>query len=223
MAKAKSAPKKKAAKKKAAVKKPVAKKPAAKKAAKPKLPFYATLLSKQETTGLKATSKDNDSIQTKKYPNDEADVVYKNEAGRVAAFPGAMTSKRTDQVVVTLKYPSDSDEAITMKYPSDDDELTTEKWFSDKGWQTRKYPSDNDEDATLNTEYPADLVTARYPSDEYAAAVDILESHKPVKGLAPIRTAVGKDSYQTLKYPSDRDEDLRTLKYPSDSDEPIIT
>lgn len=221
MAKAKSAPKK-AAKKKAAAKKPVAKKVAAKKAAKPKLPFYATLLSKQETTGLKATSKENDSIQTKKYPNDEADVVYKKDAGKVYSFPGAMTTRRTDQVIVTLKYPSDTDEPITLKYPSDDDELVTKKWpsDSDEPAQTLKYPSDSDEDITINEGNPVDIITARYPSDEYAVAVDVLSKYKPAKGVKP--TKPSSDTVHTLKYPSDSDEDLRTMKYPSDSDEPVI-
>lgn len=40
------------------------------------------------------------------------------------------------RVLVTLKYPSDTDEGpVTLKYPSDDDE----------GPVTLKYPSDDDE------------------------------------------------------------------------------
>lgn len=220
MAKAKPAPKKKVAKKKAAA----PKKPAAKKAAKPKIPFYATLLSRQDASGLKATSKENDSFQTEKYPNDEADVVYKKEAGNVYSFPGAMTSKKKDQVIVTLKYPSDTDEAVTLKYPSDGDELVTRKFpsDSDEPAQTLKYPSDSDEDISLNEALPADLRTTRYPSDEYAVAVDVLANYKPAKGIAATRTSVNKDSVMTLKYPSDKDEDIQTMKYPSDSDEPVV-
>lgn len=216
MAKAKPAPKK------AAPKKAAAKKPAAKKAAKPKLPFYATLLSKQHASGLKATSKENDSFKTEKYPNDEADVVYKKEAGSVYSFAGAMTSKRKDQVIVTLKYPSDTDEAVTLKYPSDDDEMITRKFPSDtdEALQTMKYPSDSDEDITINEGKPGEFATTRYPNDEYATAIDTLQSYKLPKGVTAATTSVSKDTVQTLKYPSDQDEDT-TLKYPSDRDEAI--
>lgn len=215
MAKAKSTPKK-------AAKKSAAKKPATKKTVKPKLPFYATLLSKQHASGLKATSKENDSFQTDKYPNDEADVVYKKDAGAVYSFAGAMTSKRKDQVIVTLKYPSDTDEPITLKYPSDDDEMITRKFPSDtdEALQTMKYPSDSDEDININEGKPGEFATTRYPSDEYAVAIDTLQGYKLPKGVTAATTSVSKDTVQTLKYPSDRDEDV-TLKYPSDSDEPI--
>lgn len=62
-------------------------------------------------------------------------------------------------IVVTQKYPSDSDEAITQKYPSDNE---------DGGVVTKKYPSDSDEAVTQKC--PSDhkdgrVVTLKYPSD----------------------------------------------------------
>lgn len=173
MAKTKTAPKK------------TAKKAAPKKAAAPKLPFYAQLLTNQETSRLKATNKDNDSMQTEKYPNDEADVVYKNEAGNVYSFAGAVTSKKKDQVVITLKYPSDSDEAVTMKYPSDTDE---------------------DIVVALKDLGTADIKTTRYPSDEYATARDLITNYKAPKGVSAKPTKPSADTAHTMKYPSDGDE-----------------
>jgi hypothetical protein len=175
MAKAKTAPQKK-----------TAKKAAAKKTATPKLPFYAQLLTKQAASGLKATNKENDSMQTEKYPNDEADVLYKNEAGMVYSFAGDVTGKRKDQVVVTLKYPSDTDEAVTMKYPSDDDEVVS----------------------AVKEVAKAEFKTTRYPNDEYAAASDLLLNYKPAKGIAIRTTRPSADVAHTLKYPSDGDESI---------------
>ncbi|MBL7727845.1 MAG: hypothetical protein JNM68_09170 [Dinghuibacter sp.] len=196
MAKAKPTP----AKKKAAAK-PAATKKAVKKTIAPKVPFYAQLLSKQESAQLKATNKENDAFQTEKYPNDEADVIYKQEAGQVYTFAGAVTSKKKDQVVVTLKYPSDNDEAVTLKYPSDDDEviLSAEKLKE------------------------ANLRTTRYPNDEYAQASDYLLGYKEEKGRKAKPTSKSKDTITTMKYPSDTDEEMITLKYPSDKDESWIS
>lgn len=184
MAKAKSAPKKKAA-----VKKPAAKKTAVKKPAAPKVPFYAQLLSKQESAQLKATSKENDSFQTEKYPNDEADVIYKQEAGQVYSFAGVVTSKKKDQVVVTLKYPSDADEAVTMKYPSDDDEVIL----------------------SAEAIKEANLRTTRYPNDQYAEASNYLLGYKVEKGRNVKPTSKSKDVIYTMKYPSDTDEEVVSI------------
>jgi hypothetical protein len=188
MAKAKPAAKK-AAVKKAAVKK---------KAAAPKVPFYAHILSKQDAGNLKATSNENDSLQTEKYPNDDADVIYKAEAGNVYSLQGKVTGRKKDQVVITLKYPSDSDEAVTLKYPSDGDE----------------------DIITIKEIDKADLRTTRYPSDDYAVALNTLQAYKSPKGAPKLKpTRPMNDVVYTMKYPSDNDEDIVTMKYPSDKDE----
>lgn len=173
--------------KKKAAKKPASKNAATAKTAAAKVPFYAYLLTKQDAEKLKATTKANDSLQTKKYPNDEADVVYKKEARNVFSFPGAVTSTKRDQVVITLKFPSDNDEAVTLKYPSDGDEVV------------------------INIEEikKAGLRTTRYPSDEYAVAVETMGNQIPIKaGVRRPITGPNSDLLQTLKYPSDRDEDI---------------
>jgi hypothetical protein len=172
------------AKTKPAAKKKAIKKAVVKKKAAPKLPFYAHLLTKQEATRVKATNKENDSMQTEKYPNDEADVVFVKEAGAAYSFPGAVTGKRADQIVTTLKFPSDTDEAKTMKYPSDGDEVAI----------------------TAEHLKAGDFKTTRYPSDEYAVAVDTLANYKPVKGIAIRPTKPSADVVHTMKYPSDGDE-----------------
>ncbi|MBX9253669.1 microviridin/marinostatin family tricyclic proteinase inhibitor [Desmonostoc muscorum CCALA 125] len=45
-----------------------------------------------------------------------------------------VTKKKGDDLVQTLKYPSDNEDAVTKKYPSDADEVVT-----------LKYPSDGDD------------------------------------------------------------------------------
>ena len=173
-------------KKKAAKKSPV-KKAATAKTPALKVPFYAHLLTKQDTEKLKATNKTSDSLQTEKYPNDTADVVYKKEAGNVFSFPGAATSARRDQVVITLKFPSDNDEALTLKYPSDKDEIIL----------------------SIEAIKKASLRTTRYPSDEYAVAVETLGKQIPIK--AGVRRPISgpiTDILQTQKFPSDSDEEI---------------
>jgi hypothetical protein len=177
------------AKTKPAAKKKAIKKAAVKKKAAPKLPFYAHLLTRQEASRVKATNKENDNMQTEKYPNDEADVVFTKEAGNAYSFPGAVTGKKADQVVTTLKFPSDNDEAVTMKYPSDGDEVVI----------------------TAEHLKAGDIKTTRYPSDDYAVALDTLINYKPAKGIATGPTRPSKDVVYTMKYPSDGDETIITF------------
>jgi hypothetical protein len=173
-------------------------KPTKKKATAPKVPFYASLLSSQEASKVKATTKVTDSLQTDKFPNDDTDVVYKKEAGIVHSFPGIVTNKRLDQIVITLKYPSDNDEVVTLKYPSDSDENVT-----------RKYPSDHDEIIAASEEIiKGEMQTHRYPSDVYCVAADAITGYKPKKGSKVLITKPSVDTIQTMKYPSDGDETI---------------
>lgn len=172
------------------------KKKAVKRAPAPKVPFYASLLSSQDASKVKATTKVTDSLQTDKFPNDDADVVYKKAAGNVYSFPGKITNKRLDQIVFTLKFPSDTDEAVTLKYPSDSDEAVT-----------RKFPSDHDEIIAASEEIiKGEMQTHRYPSDEYCVAVDTISGFKSKKGSKVRVTKPSVDTVHTLKYPSDSDE-----------------
>ncbi|MEH2438605.1 MAG: microviridin/marinostatin family tricyclic proteinase inhibitor [Nostoc sp.] len=47
-----------------------------------------------------------------------------------------VTKKEKDELVQTLKFPSDQEDGVTKKYPSDSDEQM---------FVTQKYPSDGDE------------------------------------------------------------------------------
>ncbi|MDZ8263210.1 microviridin/marinostatin family tricyclic proteinase inhibitor [Nostoc sp. ChiQUE01b] len=58
-----------------------------------------------------------------------------------------VTNKENDELVQTLKYPSDQEDgAVTKKYPSDSDEYAV----------TEKYPSDSDEHLATTLKYPSD-------------------------------------------------------------------
>ena len=88
-------------------------------------PFFARLLeSQQRPTGA----------MTMKAPSDKDELPF---VGSAAYGP------------VTLKWPSDSDEAVTLKWPSDDDEevyrAAPQEERDGPGFVTMKYPSDADE------------------------------------------------------------------------------
>ncbi|MBX9253576.1 microviridin/marinostatin family tricyclic proteinase inhibitor [Desmonostoc muscorum CCALA 125] len=52
---------------------------------------------------------------------------------------GGCTSKKNDELVQTLKFPSDQEDGVTKKYPSDNDEYAV----------TQKYPSDGDDTSPI--------------------------------------------------------------------------
>lgn len=121
-----------------------------KKEANPKLkPLFAKLLERQLLNGT-ISDKENDVIQTAKFPNDNADLTHiPNNVQVVETFP---TSKSKDTMWVTLKAPSDKDEFTTLKWPSDSDEdieslrdLEIARDCTPSDIVTLKYPSDTDE------------------------------------------------------------------------------
>jgi len=119
-----------------------------------KSPLFAKLLESHFPENT-SSNKKNDVIETKKFPNDNADLSHVPQDVQVVDMKA--TSKNSDTVYVTLKYPSDTDEYVTLKYPSDSDDdfasmrdLHNAKSSGKKSKlggvnETMKYPSDNDE------------------------------------------------------------------------------
>ena len=114
-------------------------------------PLFAKLLEKQFPKGT-VSNQENDLIETRKFPNDNADITHVPADCQVLDI--LSTNKKCDTIFVTLKYPSDTDEFMTLKWPSDNDEdIKSYKDFqvasakTDKGTDvvTLKFPSDNDE------------------------------------------------------------------------------
>jgi len=116
-------------------------------------PLFAELLESHFPKNT-SSNKKNDVLETKKYPNDNADLSHVPAGVQIVDMQP--TDKNCDTIWVTLKYPSDTDEFVTLKYPSDSDEdITTVKDYQisravtnktkDRDMVTMKYPSDNDE------------------------------------------------------------------------------
>lgn len=126
---------------------------AARKKTTGKAPLFAKLLESHFPKNTSST-KENDVIETKKYPNDNADLSHVPHDVQIVDM--RPTNKSSDTIWVTLKYPSDKDEFVTLKYPSDSDEdyaslkdLQISSAITNKAIDndivTLKYPSDNDE------------------------------------------------------------------------------
>jgi len=115
-------------------------------------PLFAKLL---ETHFPKNTSSNqqNDVIETKKYPNDNADLSHVPQ--NVQVLDMKATSKNSDTIWITLKYPSDTDEYVTLKYPSDSDE----DFASMKDYQSARASATNSQNRDF-------YVTMKYPSDD---------------------------------------------------------
>ena len=111
-------------------------------------PLFAKLLVSHFPKGT-VSNQENDTVETKKYPNDNADMSH--VPGDLQHLGTHITRKSTDTIFVTLKYPSDKDEFMTLKWPSDcDEDLCSHRSFltasaSEEKPITLKYPSDKDE------------------------------------------------------------------------------
>ena len=111
-------------------------------------PLFAKLLENQFPKGS-VSDQENDVLETRKFPNDNADLTHVPNNCQVVDI--LSTNKSCDTIFVTLKYPSDKDEFVTLKWPSDSDEdISSLKDFKI---------------ASSNTEKGSDIVTLKFPSD----------------------------------------------------------